>query len=46
MNDSAVDPRIRNLSGQEDFLIDRYSNKVALAVLFFGKRNILGMKLL
>lgn len=43
MNDSAVDPRIKKfLSEQEDFLIDRYSNKGGFGELYFGKRNILG----
>lgn len=43
MNDSAVDPRIKKfLSEQEDFLIDRYSNKGGFGELYFGKRKILG----
>jgi len=43
MDDSAVDPRIRKfLSEQDDFLIDKYSNKGGFGELYFGKRKILG----
>lgn len=43
MNDSAVDPRIRQfITEQRDIIIDRYSNKGGFGELYFGKRIILG----